>query len=253
MVDHADIYGDYRCEQLFGSALAIDPAIRNQLHIVTKCDIQLVSAANQVKINHYDTSANHIQQSVDRSLQRLGIEQIDTLLLHRPDLLMDPSEVAECFASLRNQGKVLNFGVSNFSASQFELLNAYCGGALVTNQLEINPLRFEALENGAVDQLLALKQRPMSWSCLAGGELFRPRTEQALRTVDCLRQLAQAYDTSIDVLSYAWVQRHPSRPITISGSGRIDRLAAALAAERLNLSREDWYRVWVASKGHGVP
>ena len=253
LVDHADIYGDYRCEQLFGKALAIQPAIRQQLHVVTKCDIQLMSATTDVSLNHYDTSAKHIRSSVERSLVRLQTDHIDTLLLHRPDLLLDVDEVVSCFNALRSEGKVGAFGVSNFSASQFELLNRGFDHQLVTNQVELNPLSFVALENGAVDHLQMAGVRPMAWSCLAGGALFSPQTEQAHRVVACLSQLADKYETTLEGLIYAWVMRHPSRPIVINGSGKIERLASAMAKSQINLSREDWYRVWVASKGHGVP
>ena len=253
LVDHADIYGDYRCEQLFGNALSLQPAIRQQLHVVTKCDIQLISATNDVSLNHYDTSAKHIRSSVERSLARLQTDHIDTLLLHRPDLLMDVDEVVSCFNALRTEGKVGEFGVSNFSASQFELLNRGFDHQLVTNQVELNPLSFDVLENGAVDHLQMAGIRPMAWSCLAGGALFSPQTEQTHRVVACLSQLAAKYDTSLEGVIYAWVMRHPSRPIVINGSGKIERLASAMAKSQITLSREDWYRVWVASKGHGVP
>jgi predicted oxidoreductase len=253
LVDHADIYGDYRCEQLFGNALAIQPAIRQKLHIVTKCDIQLMSATNDVSLNHYDTSAKHIRSSVERSLVRLQTDHIDTLLLHRPDLLMDVDEVVSCFNALRSEGKVGAFGVSNFSASQFELLNRGFDHQLVTNQVELNPLSFDALENGAVDHLQMAGVRPMAWSCLAGGALFSPQTEQAHRVVACLSQLATKYDTTLEGVIYAWVMRHPSRPMVINGSGKTERLTSAMAKSQITLSREDWYGVWVASKGHGVP
>lgn len=253
IADHADIYGDYRCEQLFGNALILDPSVRHQLHVVTKCDIQLVSSSNSVSINHYDTSAKHIVSSVERSLERLQIERIDTLLLHRPDLLMDADEVIACFNRLHAEGKVGAFGVSNFSASQFELLNHRFDGQLVTNQVELNPLNFDAFENGITDRLQMASVRPMAWSCLAGGALFNAQTEQAQRVINCLNELAIEYDTSLEGVAYAWVMRHPSKPLVMNGSGKLDRLASAMARSRFSLSREDWYRVWVASKGHGVP
>jgi predicted oxidoreductase len=255
LVDHADIYGDYRCEKLFGNAISLQPSIRQHLHVVTKCDIQLISANNdnEVSLNHYDTSAKHIRSSVERSLARLQTDHIDTLLLHRPDLLMDVDEVVYCFNELRMEGKVGAFGVSNFSGSQFELLNRGFDRQLVTNQVELNPINFDAFENGAIDHLQMAGVRPMAWSCLGGGGLFNPQTEQAHRVAACLSQLAKKYDTSVEGIVYAWVLRHPSKPIVINGSGKTERLANAIARSQIVLSREDWYRVWVASKGHGVP
>ncbi len=148
-VDHADIYGNYSCEALFGEALALEPSIREQIEIVTKCDIKLCSEQfPSRKINHYDTGKAHIVESVNNSLSRLQVENIDVLLIHRPDVLMDADEVAEAFAELKQQGKVNHFGVSNFSSSQFDLLQSRLEAPLVTNQVEINPLNFEVAHDG---------------------------------------------------------------------------------------------------------
>lgn len=255
VVDHADIYGDYRCESLFGEALKEQPSLKDQISIITKCDIKLTSARYpERKINYYDTSAKHIRESVDNSLRRLNVERIDLLLIHRPDLLMDPFEMAEVFEMLREQGKVESFGVSNFSQAQYQALQSACGGfELATNQVELNPLRFDAFENGAVDQLLSRRLRPMAWSPLAGGRLFQPKTEQEHRVVMEVNQLSQESGASFDELCYAWLAAHPSRPIPIVGSSKIERVDAALRGMQHQLSREDWYRVWVASKGHPVP
>lgn len=139
-VDHADIYGNYECEQLFGEALALEPSLREQLQIVTKCDIKLCSAKfPERKINHYDTSAAHIYQSVNNSLERLHVNEIDVLLIHRPDVLMDADEVAEAFTELHKVGKVKHFGVSNFSPAQFELLQSRLGKPLVTSRWKLTP------------------------------------------------------------------------------------------------------------------
>lgn len=254
-VDHADIYGNYQCEKLFGEALALEPALREQIQIVTKCDINLCGAKTpQRKINHYDTSSAHIYQSVNNSLERLGVSEIDLLLIHRPDALMDADEVAEAFSELRKVGKVKHFGVSNFSPRQFELLQSRLGKPLVTNQVEINPLNFDVVHDGTLDHLQTQRIRPMAWSCLAGGEIFNGQTEQAQRVRSELEAIAQEIGAdSIDQVIYAWVLRLPSKPLPIIGSGKIDRVKAAIAALDLELTREQWYRVWVAAKGHGVP
>ncbi|EGU35860.1 aldo/keto reductase family oxidoreductase [Vibrio ichthyoenteri ATCC 700023] len=253
-VDHADIYGQYECEQLFGEALKLDPSVREQIEIVTKCDINLCGAKNpQRKVNHYDTSAAHIIESVNNSLSRLGIDQIDLLLIHRPDVLMDADEVAEVFADLHKVGKVKHFGVSNFTTSQFELLQSRVHKPLVTNQVEINPLNFEVAHDGTLDHLQMKRIRPMAWSCLAGGEIFNGETEQAKRVLVELEAIrAEIGAASIDQVIYAWVRRLPSKPLPIIGSGKIERVEAVVNALSLELSREQWYRIWVASKGHGV-
>lgn len=254
-VDHADIYGNYQCEKLFGEALALEPALREQIQIVTKCDINLCGAKTpQRKINHYDTSSAHIYQSVNNSLERLGVSEIDLLLIHRPDALMDADEVAEAFSELRKVGKVKHFGVSNFSPRQFELLQSRLGKPLVTNQVEMNPLNFDVVHDGTLDHLQTQRIRPMAWSCLAGGEIFNGPTEQAKRVRSELEAIAQEIGAdSIDQVIYAWVLRLPSKPLPIIGSGKIGRVKAAIAALDLELTREQWYRVWVAAKGHGVP
>lgn len=254
-VDHADIYGDYQCEMLFGEALALDPSIRDQLEIITKCDIKLCSdSLPSTHLNHYDTSAKHIHQSVNQSLQRLGVDQIDVLLLHRPDFLMNADEVADVFNQLNKAGKVKHFGVSNFTPSQFDLLQSRLDRSLITNQVEINPLNLDVLHDGTLDQMQRLRIRPMAWSCLAGGQLFSGETEHVKRVRKVLNELAEETGAqSIDQVVYAWVRSLPSQPLPILGSGNIKRIETAVASLQLSLTREQWYRVWVASKGHNVP
>ncbi|MCL9780227.1 aldo/keto reductase family oxidoreductase [Vibrio sp. S4M6] len=254
-VDHADIYGNYECENLFGEALAIDKAVRDEIQIVTKCDIKLCGDKTpDRKINHYDTSAKHIYQSVDNSLERLRVDEIDVLLIHRPDALMNADEVAEAFNELRKVGKVKHFGVSNFSPYQFDLLQSRLNKPLVTNQVEINPLNFNVIHDGTLDQLQLLRTRPMAWSCLAGGALFDGVGDQAKRVRTELQAIGEEVGaSSIDQVIYAWVNRLPSRPLPILGSGKIERVKTAVKALDIELSREQWFRIWVASKGHGVP
>lgn len=254
-VDHADIYGNYECESLFGEALKLDNSVREQIQIVTKCDINLCGDKTpERKINHYDTSAAHIYQSVNNSLERLNVDEIDVLLIHRPDVLMDADEVAEAFSELHKVGKVKHFGVSNFTPRQFELLQSRMNKPLVTNQVEINPLNFEVAHDGTLDQLQMLRVRPMAWSCLGGGSIFSGDSEQAVRVRNELEAIrVEVGASSIDQVIYAWVRRLPSQPIPIIGSGKIDRVQTAVDALSIELTREQWYRVWVASKGHGVP
>ncbi|ELP3328430.1 aldo/keto reductase family oxidoreductase [Vibrio alginolyticus] len=254
-VDHADIYGNYECEALFGEALALDKSVREQIQIVTKCDINLCGDKTpERKINHYDTSSAHIYQSVNNSLERLNVDEIDVLLIHRPDVLMDADEVAEAFSELHKVGKVKHFGVSNFTPRQFELLQSRLGKPLVTNQVEINPLSFEVAHDGTLDQMQMLRTRPMAWSCLGGGSIFSGDSEQAVRVRNELEAIREEVGAaSIDQVIYAWVRRLPSNPIPIIGSGKIERVQTAVNALNIELTREQWYRVWVASKGHGVP
>ena len=252
-VDHAHVYGgNPSCEELFGAALKLEPGIRDQIEIVSKCGIELVGDGG--KVNHYNSTPAAIKQSVDTSLRRLGIDSLDVLLIHRPDWLMDVDEVAETFAELNTSGKVQHFGVSNFTTSQFALLQSRLEQPLVTNQVEINPVNFGVIDDGTVDHLQELRIRPMAWSCLAGGGIFSDESEQMVRLRNTLEVIAEEIGAdSIDQVIYAWVMVLPSRPVAIIGSGNIERVRTAVNSLELKLNREQWYRIWVASKGHGVP
>jgi predicted oxidoreductase len=250
--DHADIYGGYGAEAAFGAALAASPGLRGRLQIVTKCGIKLVSPARPAHaIKSYDSSRAHVIASVENSLRALHTDRIDLLLIHRPDWLMDPDELVATFDQLRTAGKVLRFGVSNHTASQFAVLHRRM--PLVTHQIEFSPLRMGALADGTLEQAVDLGLPPMIWSPLAGGRLVGGNDEQSLRVRQVLEALGREHGVSAVTMAYAWIRRHPSRPIPITGSGRIAALAEAAAALDVTLSGEDWYRVWQASMNQEVP
>jgi predicted oxidoreductase len=250
--DHADIYGGYTVEAMFGAAFALAPALRQRVQIVTKCGIRLVSPQRPAHaVKSYDSSRAHVLASVDASLAALRTDRIDLLLLHRPDLLMDPDELADTFRQLLAAGKVLHFGVSNHSPSQLAMLRKR--HPLVTNQIEFSPLQMKALADGTLEQCVDLGLRPMVWSPLAGGRLFSAEDEQAQRVRAVLQALADRHGCSAASMAYAWVLRHPSRPLPITGSRRIEALREAVAALSVQLSVEDWYAVWQASMGHPLP
>jgi len=255
-VDHAHVYGSAQapCETLFGEALKLDPAMRDEIEIISKCGIEVMRGdAPSNHVNHYNSSQSNIIRSVETSLQRLGVEQLDVLLIHRPDILMDADEVASAAALLKRQGKIKHLGVSNFSPSQLALLQSRCDAPLVTNQVEINPLNLSVTEDGTLDQLQQLSVRPMAWSCLAGGALFDTNTDNVQRLQQTLHAIKQEIGAkSIEQVVFAWVLRLPSQPLPIIGSGNIERVRSAVAATELTLSNQQWYRIWVASKGHGV-
>jgi len=249
--DHADIYGDYRAEALFGEALAAAPGLRSRLQLVTKCGIRLRSTERPYRLNHYDSSPGYVSAQVEQSLRNLRTEQLDLVLIHRPDYLMDAAVLADIFRTLTREGKVAHWGVSNFSASQFALLQQH--HRLLTNQLELSPLAMGALDDGTLDQAQQLRLRPMIWSPLGGGRLFEPDDPQALRVREAMLPIAQRLGVSIATLAYAWILRHPSQPYPITGTRRVEGLREAVAALDVRLSAEDWYAIWVASKGHSVP
>ena len=250
--DHADIYGDYQVEALFGEALAAAPGLRDRLQLISKCGIKLVSARRpEHTINSYDASAAHVVASVDRSLRALRTDRLDLLLIHRPDFLMDPEALAACFDALRVAGKVQHFGVSNHSPSQLALLHRRV--PLCTNQIEFSPLHLAPLSDGTLDQCLDLGLRPMIWSPLAGGRLLTSDDARTARVRAVLEALAREHEVSVPTIAYAWLLRHPSRPVPVTGTGRVEGLREAVAALGVTLSAESWYRVWEASAGHPVP
>lgn len=255
-VDHAAIYGDYRCEELFGQALALRPSLRDRLQIVSKCGLNLVSSRYPERaIKHYDTGAVAIRQSVEESLRRLGTDRLDLLLIHRPDPLMHADETAGALLRLVEAGKVLHLGVSNFTPAQFELLQSRLDIPLCTNQVEINPLQTSVLYDGTLDDAQRRRLRPMAWSPLAGGRPFVDSGDAAgQRLRACLQGLCEELGgIGADVVLLAWVMQLPSGPLPVLGSGRIERLRSAVAALDVKLTREQWFRVLAAAEGHSVP
>ncbi len=253
--DHADIYGDYAAEELFGRALALEPSLRHRLQLVTKCGIKVVSARRPAhRLKHYDTSREHIVASAENSLRLLNTDHLDLLLIHRPDPLLDADEVAEAFQALRVAGKVLHFGVSNFTPWQFDLLASRLPMPLVTNQVELSLLNMEVLGDGTVDQCQRLGISPMAWSPLAGGRLFRDDDARALRVRRALEDVGRELGGApAGQVALAWVLRHPARIVPLLGSGKLERIRSAAAAAGLRLSREQWFALWTASAGQEVP
>ncbi len=254
--DHADIYGGYSVEALFGEALALRPALRSRLQLVSKCGIQLVGPArpgeqSQTQVKHYDTSAAHVRASVDRSLQALRSDHLDLLLIHRPDALQDFDELAEVFTALRREGKVRAFGVSNFAPHQLAPLHRRF--ELATHQVELSPLQRGVLHDGTLDQCQDLGLRPMVWSPLAGGRIFTADDDAARRLRATLEAMAAERGISTTTLVIAWVLRHPSQPLPILGSRRIGVAQDAVAALAVQLDAQAWWRIWTAAAGHDVP
>ncbi|MDT3274426.1 aldo/keto reductase family oxidoreductase [Shewanella sp. SP2S2-4] len=254
-MDHADIYGQYQCETLFGEALALKPALRQQMQIVSKCGIKPAFACHPERyVNHYDTSCEHIIASVEHSLMQLNTDYLDLLLIHRPDPLMDADAVAEAFKILKQAGKVQHFGVSNFTNAQFSLLQSRLDAPLVTNQVELSPLAMSTLHDGTLDLCQQRRIRPMAWSCLAGGRIFETTNPQAVRLHQTLKLIAEQVGAQdISQVIYAWVRMLPSRPVPLIGSGNIERIKRAVASNEIQLDRQQWFSIWQASMGHSVP
>ena len=242
-IDHADIYGS---EVPFGESLALAPALRQRIEIITKCGI-----VPGGQVAYYDTSRQHIIKSLENSLRDLKTDYVDLLLIHRPDPLMQADEIAAAFEQLHGSGKVRHFGVSNFTPAQFDLLASR--HKLVTNQVELSPLFLNPLHDGTLDQCQQHRISPIVWSALAGGRLFSEKTDQVLRVRATLDELALHYGVSATTIVYAWLLQHPSCPVVLTGSGRITILKEAVAAIGLTLSRSHWFAIWSASTGTSVP
>lgn len=253
--DHADIYGGYTCESLFGEALQLQPSLRDNMQIVTKCGIAPPSPKFPERyVAHYNTNAEHIVKSAEQSLQNLHTDYIDLLLIHRPDPFMDPSEVAEGFTHLKQEGKVRHFGVSNFLPSQFNMLSSYLDFPLVTNQIEVSAMQLEHFEKGTIDLCQEKRIAPMIWSPLAGGEIFTGQNERAVRLRETLQKIAnELHVESIDIVMYAWLLAHPANMMPIVGSGKLDRVKTAVEATKLTLDRQQWFTIFESSNGHPVP
>jgi len=251
--DHADIYGDYTVEEEFGNALKQKSSLRQQLQIITKCGIRRFTPNRpEHTINSYDTSKEHIIQSAEKSLSNFHTDYLDALLIHRPDALMQPYEIAEAFTQLKQQGKVLHFGVSNFTPSQLQMVNSRF--PVEFNQIEISVLCLDPFHNGQLDQCLELNITPMAWSPMGGGKLMENlEEEQNIRILAVSQYLSKKYDATIDQVLLAFLTTHPAGIIPVMGTTKIERLISAYDAGKLKLKREEWYMLWRASKGHEVP
>lgn len=252
LIDTADIYhlekyGD--SERLIGEALARDPQLKDYFKVVTKCGIKAGAASPELA--HYDFSYDHIIKSAYASRENLGIECIDILLLHRPDLFADYEEIANAFEYLRNEGVVKHFGVSNFTPTQFESLNKYLLKRkirLITNQIEMNTFTTEHIDNDNIFYLKGEEVNPMIWSPLAGGRLFTEENE----VNDVLNKIAEKYDTTIGNIAIAFLNNQGLNPIIILGSMKLDRYKEAQLGMELKLERIDMYAIMKALTGKDV-
>lgn len=241
--DVAEIYANGVCEIQLGKALSQITTSRERLQIISKTGIV---RGNTIK--YYDTRKEHIINSCKEILKRLRTEYLDVFLIHRPDPCADLYEIAEAFEYLVVNGYVRSVGTSNFGVVTFSMLQNICNIPLITNQIEISPLCFENFENGMIDYMTAQRIRPMAWSPLNGGEIFKGTSERCKNVRNVLTDLAEIYSTSINTIVYAWLLYHPCKIFPISGSSQIEHLKMATNAKKIALKHEDWYRIYTASK-----
>lgn len=248
--DHADIYGHYTTEADFGNALKGNTSLRGQIKIITKCGINMLTPNRpHHAIKSYDTSAAHIIKSVEQSLQNFHTDYIDTLLIHRPDLLIDVEEVAATISRLKKSGKIKTFGVSNFTTSQVALLHKYI--PVEHHQVEISVTNLNAFDNGVLDQCQLEKFEAQSWSPMGNG-LFTENTEQHTRILAEAARLSKAYECSINQILLAFLYAHPSQIAPVIGTTKFERILEAKKAMEIELQREDFYKLWSASTGKEV-
>jgi predicted oxidoreductase len=259
--DHADIYGNGLGEEIFGRVLRDVPGMRERVLVATKCGIRWAGDPDAAAPHRWDFSREHIVRSCEGSLRRLGIECVDLFMLHRPDYLADPHEIAAAFEQLHRTGKALEFGVSNFRPSLVAALRSACPLPLLVNQVEVHLLRLDCLEDGTLDQCLAEGITPVSWSPLAGGRLGDgavpeardPRAGLHAALLAKLDETALRHGVSRSVVALAWLLRHPAGIVPIVGSVQPDRIRDAVGADDFELSREEWYALLVAARGQGLP
>lgn len=252
--DHADIYGGYAVEAAFGAGLAAWNGDRDDLELVTKCDIMLpVAARPQNRVKHYDTSARHLTASVERSLANLRTDRVDVLLLHRPDPLLDADESATALSRLVADGKVRAVGVSNFAPHQVDLLASRLDVPVVTNQVELSVTATGALHDGSLDHAQQHRYPPMIWSALGGGGLFTSDDERSVRIRGALAEVGADHDLSVGATALAWVLRHPSRPVAVLGTMNPARIADLAHATHVGLDRQEWFTILEAATGKAVP
>jgi predicted oxidoreductase len=248
--DHADIYGDGESGRLFGEAvLKNNPSIRSKMQIVTKFNIVLPTQRSNF-VHYYDSSINHLNESINASLKNLCTDYIDVLLIHRQDPLLNPAEIADGLDSLVRQGKVKNIGISNASYTYFEMISSFTKTPLVTNQVEVSPLYTDTFFNGVMDSALKNNIPIMAWSPLAGGRLFSAKTEQEVRVKAVLEKMAKKYAVdSIDKIAYAFLFKHPANICPVVGSMKFDRVKSCADALAINLDTKDWFIILEASRG----
>ncbi|MCF6129866.1 aldo/keto reductase [Flavobacterium sp. AS60] len=246
--DHADIYGNYTTEADFGKAFSQSNIDRNKIQLISKCGIQNTGARNN-SIKHYDYSKDYIIWSVENSLKNLQTDYLDVLLLHRPSPLMVADEVAEAVDKLKKEGKIIDFGVSNFTAWQTELIRQKT--EINYNQIQFSATHHEAMLDGSLDYMQLHNIRPMSWNPL--GTVFREDIEQTRRLKRLLAQLVDKYHLGSDTILLAWVLKHPANVIPVAGTVNIARIQALMKAVEMDLDQLDWFAIWTESMGNKVP
>ena len=249
-MDQADIYGGYEAEEVLGAALRAAPALKDQIEIVTKCDIVAPAGRySDARVKYYDTSRAHIVASVDHSLRLMNIDRIDTLLIHRPDPMMDAGETGAALDEVVASGKVRSVGVSNFKLHDWTLLQSAMKAALVTNQIELSLTAHQGFTNGDVAYLQERHTPIMAWSPLGGGTMMTG----AGPVQDALGAVAAANGVDNSAVAVAWLLAHPAQIMPVMGTNNITRIKALSDALKVKMDRQTWFELYTAALGTEVP
>ena len=247
--DHADIYGGYTNESDFGTAFGESQIKREDIQLISKCGIQLPTENRTTKIHHYNYSKSHIIWSAEQSLKNLKTDYLDLFLLHRPSPLMQVDEIAEAIEKLKNEGKILDVGVSNFTPSQTDLIQTKT--KINYNQIEFSITHFEPMLDGSLDHMQLNGIQPMCWSPM--GSVFKKADEKSIRIKKLADQLSLKYNVEMDVLLLAWILKHPSGILPVFGTADKTRIANLMKATTIEMELEDWFAFWRASAGNPIP
>lgn len=247
--DHADIYGGYTNEADFGKAFAESSIKRESIQLISKCGIMYKCANRDYRVKHYCYKKGHIIQSVEQSLLNLKTDYLDAILFHRPSPLMEPYEIMEAIAKLAQEGKIKDFGVSNFTPSQVELVSSQV--PVTINQIEFSLTQYSAFFDGSLDQMMIKQITPMAWSPL--GVVFRNVNEQTGRILRKLGEYLDKYNATEAQMLLAWIMKHPANIIPVVGTTNKDRLAQSINAAKIDLDTQDWFDILEASMGEKMP
>lgn len=246
--DHADIYGSYQCEQLFGEVIKNKSVRREDLVLFTKCGLMVPDPSQpEIRVKYYDTSREHILKSVENSLRKLKTDYIDIFLLNQLDPLSNLEETAVTLQQLRDSGKVKNIGVVNFSVFQHQLLSSYLRIPVVTNHVELNLLNTTAFDNGQIDYMKQKYMRPLATSPLAEGLIANSSEKRPLLMRRKLEELSPKYNAHIESIAIAWILKLGALPLI--GTTNEDRIKNIANAFDIDLSRQDWYELYEAARG----
>lgn len=249
-IDQADIYGGYTAEAILGSALSASPSLRDELEIITKCGIVAPAGRHSAaRVKHYDTSADHINASVEASLRDMATDYIDLLLIHRPDPMMDPDETGAALDALVASGKVRAIGVSNFRPWDFSLLQSCMENELVTNQIELSLSETSPFTNGDLAFLQERNLPVMAWSPLGGGKLL---TESS-SILTALDKIGREQGVDAAAVAIAWLLRHPAGILPVLGTNNLTRIARIADATRVTMDRQTWFELYTEATGREVP